>query len=108
MQNNFTSSLKSMFSPEDSLKILPTLEEFGEMAKKLAAGKDSRVDGRFLVGNSHLNVFPQVMSMPKCEWAACTTTVTASNSAPTCARPRDDTQCCREIRHNDTRFHNNA
>ena len=41
VQNNFTSSLKSMFSPEDSLKILPTLEEFGEMAKTLAAGKDA-------------------------------------------------------------------
>ena len=40
MQNNFTSSLKSMFSHEDSLKILPTLAEFEEMAKKLAAGKN--------------------------------------------------------------------
>ena len=39
MQNNFTSSLKSMFSHEDSLKILPTLAEFEELAKKLAAGK---------------------------------------------------------------------
>ena len=39
VQNNFTSSLKSMFSHEDSLKILPTLAEFEEMAKKLAAGK---------------------------------------------------------------------
>ena len=41
MQNNFTSSLKSMFSHEDSLKILPTLAEFEEMAKKLAAGKSN-------------------------------------------------------------------
>ena len=39
MQNNFTSSLKSMFSNEDSLKILPTLAEFEEMTKKLATGK---------------------------------------------------------------------
>ena len=39
LQNNFTSSLKSMFAQEDSLKILPTLAEFEEMAKKLAAGK---------------------------------------------------------------------
>ena len=39
VQNNFTSSLKSMFSHEDSLKILPTLAEFEEMAKKLAAGE---------------------------------------------------------------------
>ena len=37
VQNNFTSSLKSMFSHEDSLKILPTLAEFEEMAKKLSA-----------------------------------------------------------------------
>ena len=41
MQNNFTSSLKSMFSHEDSLKILPTLTEFEEMAKKLAAGNSN-------------------------------------------------------------------
>ncbi len=36
----FVSSLKSMFACEETLKILPSLAEFEEVAKKLASGKE--------------------------------------------------------------------
>ena len=46
LQNNFTSSLNSMFAHEDSLKILPTLAEFEELAKRLAAGEATSAEVR--------------------------------------------------------------
>jgi hypothetical protein len=39
-RNNVISSLKSIFACEETLKILPSLTEFEEVAQKLASGTD--------------------------------------------------------------------